>query len=199
MNKTDKNPLTPPFTAPNDTAELDAPDPHIAELDALGAEIAGTEGELSAAQAAASAAAFKAKAESWAFIPAMFGKIVAMALPELKDVYTEDACFAWGEAMVPVAEKYGWGDPAVSVEVALIIATVPLALPTGIAIKKYLDLRKQQASNLQHGPAQVANSGNSAAQASDSAAPREAPSASHILPAGLFAGEVLKPTNKQPA
>jgi hypothetical protein len=195
MTKTDKNPLTPPA----DTTAVDAPEAHIAELDALGAEIAGSEGELSAAQAATSAAAFKTKAESWAFIPAMFGKIVAMALPELKDVYTEDACLAWGEAMVPVAEKYGWGDPAVSVEVALLIATVPLALPTGIAIKKYLDLRKQQASNPQHGPAHVANIGNNAAQTSDSAAPRAAPTASHILPAGLFAGDTIKPTSKQPA
>lgn len=131
----------PVITAPADPAELES-QATAAALDQLGAELAGTEAELSASQAAASAAEFKSKAESWAFIPAMFGKVVSVALPELQDVYTEKACLNWGEAMVPVADKYGWTDPAVSVEMSLIIATIPLALPTGIAVKKYLDQRK---------------------------------------------------------
>jgi hypothetical protein len=89
--------------------------------------------------------------------------------------------------MVPVADKYGWNDPAVSVEVALILATVPLALPTGIAVKKYLDERKQTQPN-NRGPVQIAQSPNNPE-------PSEATAASHILPAGLFAGD-LKPANK---
>jgi hypothetical protein len=178
---------------PTPTPVDKAPPLHHAALDMLANEAGGEEAAVNEVQTASAAADAKAKAESWAFIPAMFGKIVAMALPELKDVYSEDACFAWGEAMVPVAEKYGWGDPSVSVEVTLLIATVPMAVPTALAIKKYMDERKAQAANNQRSPAQIQRG-----QTTESAAPREAPADSHIIPAGFFAGD-LKPNTAQAA
>jgi hypothetical protein len=41
--------------------------------------------------------------------------------------------------MLPVADKYGWGEPSNSPEVALLVATLPMALPTYFAIKKKID------------------------------------------------------------
>jgi hypothetical protein len=192
MNKTDTNTLTPPAPKTPET-----PPEHAAALDDLAKEIAGVEAAAEQLDTA-TAAYFKAKSESWAFLPEMFGKIMAVALPELKDVYTEEACLAWGEAMVPVADKYGWGDPAVSVELALIIATVPLALPTFQAATKYLHERK--AAQGQGRPAQLTQAP-PANNASSAAANNAVPSAaSHILPAGLFAGDIVRPpAPRQPA
>lgn len=78
-------------------------------------------------------------ATAWAQIPAMFGGLLGMALPELGAVYTEQKCMAWGGAMAQVAEKYGWdaGETMAKYapEIALVVATLPLAVPTFQAIK----------------------------------------------------------------
>lgn len=78
-------------------------------------------------------------AKEWAQLPAMFGSLVSPFLPELRDVYTDAACRRWGEAMVPLAEKYGWNvndflawlGPWIGVG----MATWPLAVPTYQAVK----------------------------------------------------------------
>lgn len=79
-------------------------------------------------------------AQAWAQIPKMFGGILSMALPELKDAYSDAACLQWGAAMQLVAAKYEW-DAAETMsrfgpEIALVVATIPLALPTITAIKQ---------------------------------------------------------------
>lgn len=76
---------------------------------------------------------------AWAQFPALFGQIVAPALPELRDVFTERACNDWGRAMVPLAEKYNWS-PGAFMEwlgpwVGVAFATWPLAYPTVQAIR----------------------------------------------------------------
>ncbi|OJA63795.1 hypothetical protein BGV68_01880 [Burkholderia ubonensis] len=79
-------------------------------------------------------------AAQWAMLPKVFGGILAMAMPELADVYSDAACAAWGAKMAPVADKYGW-DAASTLggwmpEISLAMATLPLALPTMAAIKQ---------------------------------------------------------------
>lgn len=77
---------------------------------------------------------------AWAQLPMMLGGILAMAMPELKNVYTEPACMQWGGAMSQVAEKYGWDAQETmsrfGPEIALTIASLPLIIPTVSAIKK---------------------------------------------------------------
>jgi hypothetical protein len=78
-------------------------------------------------------------AETWAQIPMMLGALLAIAMPELKDAYTEPACMQWGGAMAQVAEKYDWEAAETmskwAPELALVFASVPLVLPTIAAIK----------------------------------------------------------------
>lgn len=77
-------------------------------------------------------------ATAWAQIPAMFGGLLGIAMPELKGAYTEAACMQWGGAMAQVADKYGWDAGETmsrfAPEIALVMATLPLALPTAKAI-----------------------------------------------------------------
>ena len=74
-------------------------------------------------------------AAEWAVLPATFGGILAIAMPELAEVYTPEACAAWGAAMVPVAEKYGWSSLQVGPEIGALIASLPFVLGTVAAVK----------------------------------------------------------------
>lgn len=75
-----------------------------------------------------------APAELWAMVPATLGSVLGMAIPELKQTYTPEACNAWGVAMAAVAEKRGWNVTQDTPEVLLIFATAPLAIPTFTAL-----------------------------------------------------------------
>jgi hypothetical protein len=90
-------------------------------------------------------------AQSWAQIPFMLGGVLSMALPELRGVYTEQACYAWGQGMAAVADKYGWdaGETMAKFgpECMLIAASVPLLLPTVKAIKTRQAAMKAKALN----------------------------------------------------
>lgn len=75
-------------------------------------------------------------AETWAMLPAMVGSILCMAMPELRGVYSPEACQAWGAAMVPVADEQGWNaDEVLGPKMALAAASVPFVLGTVFAIK----------------------------------------------------------------
>lgn len=75
-------------------------------------------------------------AETWAILPAMVGSTLAIALPELRPVYSPEACRAWGEAMAPVAEKYGWSaDGLIGPELGLVAASLPFVVATYAAIR----------------------------------------------------------------
>lgn len=78
-------------------------------------------------------------ATTWAQIPMVVGGMLAMIMPELRQHYTEKACLAWGQGMQQVADKYGWDAGEViskwAPECALVIASVPLILPTVAAIR----------------------------------------------------------------
>lgn len=75
-------------------------------------------------------------AESWAVLPAIVGSTLAIAFPELRAVYSQEACRAWGAAMVPVAEKYGWeADALAGPEIGLLAASLPFIVGTVGAFK----------------------------------------------------------------
>lgn len=89
--------------------------------------------EQQAAHAAESAG--EENARQWGAIVYMLGSAAAMAAPELRQVYTEEACLNWGRAMNPVAEKYGWNGPNSLPEIGLVIATAGLIVPTFFALR----------------------------------------------------------------
>lgn len=75
------------------------------------------------------------QAKAWGAMAYSVGAMLSIIAPELKSVYTEDACLAWGHSVVPVAEKYGWNGPSSVPELGLLMATVPLALPSFFIIR----------------------------------------------------------------
>lgn len=86
------------------------------------------------------------QARAWGVLAFSVGGMLSIIAPELKGVYTEDACLAWGTAVVPVAEKYGWSGPSNVPELGLILATLPLAVPSFFIMRERLrELRKAKA------------------------------------------------------
>lgn len=111
-------------------------------LDRIMMEAAGQEREQDAADEAAmnpDAPPGVDQAAVWAQIPFMLGGMLGMAMPELKPVYTQEACYAWGAGMAAVSDKYGWdaGETAAkwAPECALLMASIPLIVPTVQAVK----------------------------------------------------------------
>lgn len=119
----------------------------FAGLDAIELEARAEEQAREAAQSEASKpSGVPDQVEMWALIPKQLGGILAMALPELRDVYTDAACMQWGAGMAAVAQKYEWDAAEVlakwAPEVALVTATIPLAVPTYFAVSKRLEAAK---------------------------------------------------------
>lgn len=99
------------------------------------------------AQAQAAADTMDANAREWGTIAYMIGGALSMLAPELRQVYSEDACYAWGQSAATVAQKYGWDGPANVPEISLAISTVGLAVPSFLAIR--LRLSQLQAAREQ--------------------------------------------------
>lgn len=95
-----------------------------------------TADELAAEEAAAQAADPEHQAQAWAGVMAMIGGALTMIAPELEQIYTEKACLKWGAAVVPVAQKYGWDGPGSVPEIGLLIATLPLAVPSFFLVRR---------------------------------------------------------------
>ncbi|WP_426078876.1 hypothetical protein [Janthinobacterium sp. PSPC3-1] len=89
-------------------------------------------------------------AQTWGQIPFMLGKVIVMGLPELAGVYNEQACYQWGVGMAAVSEKYGWdaGETLTRFgpEIALVVASVPLVVPTYQAIKARREAKDEKAA-----------------------------------------------------
>lgn len=111
-------------------------------LDLIGIEAAGLENEAEEAQEKILNPNPEPEVDQgalWAQIPKMLGGLLAIAMPDLKNVYTDPACLAWGASMAQVAAKYDW-DAAETMskwapEISLVFTTLPLLLPTVAAIK----------------------------------------------------------------
>ena len=86
-----------------------------------------------AEQTKASAADLSAK--QWGMLMYTIGGFAQMIAPELKAVYSEDRCFAWGQQATAVAEKYGWNGPSNMPELALLASTAGFAIPTYLLMK----------------------------------------------------------------
>lgn len=119
-----------------DQEKMDSLADAIGEIDA--AVIPKTAEQIAAEEAAAQAADPDVKAKAWGMLAFSIGGILSVLAPELKAVYTEDACLAWGHAVVPVADKYGWDGPGNVPELGLVMATIPLAVPSYLIIRKRL-------------------------------------------------------------
>lgn len=109
-----------------------AVDPQGAALDAGNVQ-GSTAG--SGDPAASSPLAVQDPAKAWAELPAAVGAMLSFMAPELRQVYTAEACKAWGEAMVPIAEKYGWSPSNAFPWLSLIGCTAALAVPTFQVLK----------------------------------------------------------------
>jgi len=86
----------------------------------------------------------EAGAKSWAMIAFTVGGGLSMLCPELRQVYTEEACMQWGASMMPVAEKYGWNSPGALPELGLLTCTLGLAVPSALAVREKLRQVKEQ-------------------------------------------------------
>ena len=124
----------------------------VTDLDKLGA-LGSLTNEVDAengptpeqAEAIKAEADAEAQAKAWAVIPMTVGKVLSMFAPELDMIYTPEACKGWGEAMVPVAEKYGWNGPSNLPELGLIISTASLAMPTVVVLKMRIKAMRETA------------------------------------------------------
>jgi hypothetical protein len=76
------------------------------------------------------------EARSWAEIPATFGAVVSMPMPELAEVYSDEHCLEWGRAVVPIARRYGWRAGGGMQWLRLLGVTFALARPTVAAVMK---------------------------------------------------------------
>lgn len=84
------------------------------------------------------------QAQAWAVVPKMIGKLACMVEPDLAQFYTDEACEEWGAAVVPVAEKYGWGGPGAMPEIHLAIASASFAVPTFLVLRAKLQAMKAE-------------------------------------------------------
>jgi len=125
-------------------------------LDRIGLEALGLENDAQAAEdkilnGGEDPAPPVDQGQAWGHLAMMVGGFMGMALPELRSVYTEQACMQWGAGMAAVADKYGWdaGDTAArwAPECALLLASVPLVIPTVQAIKARKAASKAKALN----------------------------------------------------
>lgn len=89
-------------------------------------------------QQAEQATAADIAAKQWGMLMYTVGGFACMIAPELKQVYAEDRCFAWGQQANAVAEKYGWNGPTAMPELALIASTAGFAIPTYFLIRDKL-------------------------------------------------------------
>ena len=112
-----------------DAQKLDALEGLVQEVDGEGPPTAEQQ------QQASAETALDQSAREWGSIVFMIGHAAAMVAPELRQVYTEDACMNWGRAMVPVATKYGWDGPSNVPELGLLIASAGLVVPSVFAIR----------------------------------------------------------------
>lgn len=121
------------------------------ELDALAAETKAADAPAETA-APGTLIAPRSPAREWAEIPAMVGAGLVLPMPELAPVYSDAACLQWGEAMVPVADKYGWTPAKIWPEIRLLMATGAFLIPTVQAFRARIAAAQQQAAQQPENP-----------------------------------------------
>jgi hypothetical protein len=117
-----------------DTTKLESLGDIVGEADAIATGAPTPEQQAQAAAAQAEQLA-EDSAREWGVIAYTIGTALAVLAPELRNVYTEEACFAWGRSMVPVAQKYGFDGPGNVPELGLLISTMSLGVPTALVLR----------------------------------------------------------------
>lgn len=100
------------------------------------------EQQQQAAQETEQASAADIAAKQWGMLMFTIGGFACMIAPELRQVYAEERCFAWGQQANAVAEKYGWNGPSAMPELALIASTAGFFVPTWIVVRQKLEHAK---------------------------------------------------------
>ncbi|HEY0877144.1 MAG TPA: hypothetical protein VGE10_01705 [Zeimonas sp.] len=121
----------------------------------------------------------EAEAREWGMIAYSVGQAAAMFAPALRQVYSEEACAAWGATVVPVARKYGFGGPGKIPELGLALSTISLAVPTVFALRARLAELDAQAR------AEERRQGSREGQAPDATAPAPEQPRAPFTPAPL--------------
>lgn len=93
-------------------------------------------------------------AREWAEIPAAIGAGLSLVMPELANVYTDATCRAWGEAMLPIAEKYGWNPGRAWPWLRLLNASGVMLVPTALAFRARIAAAQQPAQPAADNPAE---------------------------------------------
>lgn len=119
------------------------------KLEALGSMTAEVDAENPDPQATAAAAAEAEQAtasdlaaKQWGMLMFTIGGMAQMLAPELRPVYSEERCFAWGQQANAVAEKHGWNGPSAMPEIALIASTAGFLVPTFLVIRQKVEQAK---------------------------------------------------------
>ena len=131
---------------------MSGPDDPTLRLEALGNMTQATEAENPSAEDQQAAAAEQSRtseadaaAKAWGMMMYTIGGFCQMIAPELKQVYSEDRCFAWGQQANAVAEKYGWNGPSALPELALIASTAGFAVPTYFLMRARIKAAQSEA------------------------------------------------------
>lgn len=122
-----------------DASKLDALEGLVTEVDGEGPPTAEQQ------QQAKKEEDLEVGARSWGMIAFTIGGGLSLLAPELKQVYSEDACMQWGRSMMPVAEKYGWNSPGALPELGLLMTTMSLAVPSFLVIREKVRQAKANA------------------------------------------------------
>lgn len=75
------------------------------------------------------------KAAQWAIIPQTLAWAITAVFPETAPAYTPEKCMELANAIVPVADKYGWNGPGNSPELGLVLASAFFSMPAYMAYK----------------------------------------------------------------
>lgn len=94
------------------------------------------------AQQVEQATAADIAAKQWGMLMYTVGGFACMVAPELKQVYSEDRCFSWGQSANVVAQKYGWNGPSAMPELALIASTAGFMVPTFFLLREKINQAK---------------------------------------------------------
>ncbi len=123
----------------NDTTEQQNPSNRLESLAAMTQEAdaanPSAEQQQEAAAEAAAVSESEAAARQWAILMFTIGGFAQMIEPELKQIYSEDRCLAWGVNANAVAEKYGINSPSAMPELALIVSTAGFFVPTVFVVR----------------------------------------------------------------
>lgn len=126
----------------NPTARLETLGGMTAETESANPDPARAQAEQAEATRASEA---DISAKQWGMLMYTIGGFCQMIAPELRQVYTEERCFQWGQSANLVAEKYGWNGPSSMPELALIASTAGFAVPTYLLMKA--NIKQAQSGN----------------------------------------------------